>query len=194
VPLDVLLLGVQGSGKGTQAKRLASEYDIAHLSTGDMLRKAIAEGTELGRRVKPILEAGDLVPDDLMIELIRGRIQSPETADGFILDGFPRTMAQADALDAMLAEIDRPLSVVLELQVPDDVAIERLRKRAVDEGRSDDTPEAISNRIDLYHRETKPLVSHYRLAGNLVGIHGDRSENEVFAEIQDAVDQARVAT
>jgi adenylate kinase len=194
VPLDVLLLGVQGSGKGTQAKRLSSEYDIAHLSTGDMLRKAIAEGTELGRRVKPILEAGDLVPDDLMIELIRGRIQSPETADGFILDGFPRTMAQADALDAMLAEIDRPLSVVLELQVPDDVAIERLRKRAVDEGRSDDTPEAISNRIDLYHRETKPLVSHYRLAGNLVGIHGDRSENEVFAEIQDAVDQARVAT
>jgi adenylate kinase len=194
VPLDVLLLGVQGSGKGTQAKRLASEYDIAHLSTGDMLRKAIAEGTELGRRVKPILEAGDLVPDDLMIELIRGRIQSPETADGFILDGFPRTMAQADALDAMLSEIDRPLSVVLELQVPDDVAIERLRKRAAEEGRSDDTPEAIANRIDLYHRETKPLVSHYRLAGNLVGIHGDRSENEVFAVIQDAVDQARVAT
>jgi adenylate kinase len=194
VPLDVLLLGVQGSGKGTQAKRLASEYDIAHLSTGDLLRKAIADGTELGRRVKPILEAGDLVPDDLMIELIRGRIQSPETADGFILDGFPRTMAQADALDAMLSEIDRPLSVVLELQVPDGVAIERLRKRAAEEGRSDDTPEAIANRIDLYHRETKPLVSHYRLAGNLVGIHGDRSENEVFAEIQDAVDQARVAT
>jgi adenylate kinase len=194
VPLDVLLLGVQGSGKGTQAKRLASEYDISHLSTGDMLRKAIADGTALGRRVKPVLEAGDLVPDDLMIELIRGRIQSPETADGFILDGFPRTMAQADALDAMLSEIDRPLSVVLELQVPDDVAIERLRKRAAEEGRSDDTPEAIANRIDLYHRETKPLVSHYRLAGNLVGIHGDRSENEVFAEIQDAVDQARVAT
>jgi adenylate kinase len=194
VPLDVLLLGVQGSGKGTQAKRLALEYDIAHLSTGDMLRKAVADGTDLGRRVKPILEAGDLVPDDLMIELIRGRIQSPETADGFILDGFPRTMAQADALDAMLSEIDRPLSVVLELQVPDDVAIERLRKRAAEEGRSDDTPEAIANRIDLYHRETKPLVSHYRLAGNLVGIHGDRSENEVFAEIQDAVDQARVAT
>ena len=194
MPLDVLLLGVQGSGKGTQAKRLASEYDIAHLSTGDMLRKAVTEGTELGRRVKPILEAGDLVPDDMMIELIRGRIQSPETADGFILDGFPRTMAQADALDAMLSEIDRPLSVVLELQVPDDVAIERLRKRAAEEGRSDDTPEAIANRIDLYHRETKPLVSHYRLAGNLVGIHGDRSENEVFAEIQDAVDQARVAT
>jgi adenylate kinase len=178
----------------TQAKRLASEYDIAHLSTGDMLRKAIAEGTELGRRVQPILEAGDLVPDDLMIDLIRERIQAPDTEGGFILDGFPRTMAQADALDSMLSEVDRPLTVVLELQVPDDVAIERLRRRGVEEGRSDDTPEAIANRIDLYHRETKPLVSHYRLAGNLVGIHGDRPENEVFTEIQQAVDQASVAT
>jgi adenylate kinase len=194
VPLDVLLLGVQGSGKGTQAKRLSSEYDIAHLSTGDMLRKAIAEGTELGRRVQPILEAGDLVPDDLMIDLIRERIQAPDTEGGFILDGFPRTMAQADALDSMLSEVERPLTVVLELQVPDDVAIERLRRRGVEEGRSDDTPEAIANRIALYHRETKPLVSHYRLAGNLVGIHGDRPENEVFTEIQQAVDQASVAT
>ena len=194
MPLDLLLLGVQGSGKGTQAKRLAAEYGLEHLSTGDMLRQAIAEGTELGWRVKPILEAGDLVPDDLMIELIRKRLEAPEAAVGFILDGFPRTMAQADALDSMLAEIDRPLSVVLELQVPDDVAIQRLRKRAVEEGRSDDTPEAIANRIDLYHRETKPLVSHYRLAGNLVGIHGDRSENEVFSEIQQAVEQAKVAS
>ena len=194
MPLDLLLLGVQGSGKGTQAKRLAAEYGLEHLSTGDMLRQAIAEGNELGRKVKPILEAGDLVPDDLMIELIRKRLEAPEAAVGFILDGFPRTMAQADALDSMLAEIDRPLSVVLELQVPDDVAIQRLRKRAVEEGRSDDTPEAIANRIDLYHRETKPLVSHYRLAGNLVGIHGDRSENEVFSEIQQAVEQAKVAS
>jgi adenylate kinase len=194
VPLDLLLLGVQGSGKGTQAKRLAAEYGLEHLSTGDMLRQAIAEQTDLGRRVKPILEAGDLVPDDLMIELIRKRLEAPEAANGFILDGFPRTMAQADALDSMLAEVDRPLSVVLELQVPDEVAIQRLRKRAVEEGRSDDTPEAIANRIDLYHRETKPLVSHYRLAGNLVGIHGDRSENEVFSEIQQAVEQAKVAS
>ncbi len=193
MPLDVLLLGVQGSGKGTQAKRLASEYGLAHLSTGDILRQAIAEGTELGHRVKPIYDAGDLVPDDLMIELIRERLQSPEAAEGFILDGFPRTMAQADALDSMLAEINRPLAAVLELQVPDDVAIERLRKRAVEEGRSDDTPEAISKRIELYHEQTKPLVSHYRLAGNLVGIHGDRPENEVFAEIQQSIEQARVA-
>jgi adenylate kinase len=194
VPLDLLLLGVQGSGKGTQAKRLAAEYGLAHVATGDMLRTAMAAGTPLGRRVRPIYDAGELVPDDLMIDLIRERLQSPDTEAGFILDGFPRTMAQADALDAMLSEIDRPLSVVFELQVPDEVAIERLHKRAVDEGRADDTADAITKRIELYHRETKPLVSHYRLAGNLVGIHGDRSENEVFSEIQQAVEQAQVAS
>ena len=194
MPLDVLLLGVQGSGKGTQAKRLAAEYGLAHVATGDMLRTAMAAGTPLGRRVRPIYDAGELVPDDLMIDLIRERLQSPDTEAGFILDGFPRTMAQADALDAMLSEIDRPLSVVFELQVPDEVAIERLHKRAVDEGRADDTADAITKRIELYHRETKPLVSHYRLAGNLVGIHGDRSENEVFSEIQQAVEQAKVAS
>jgi len=194
VPLDVLLLGVQGSGKGTQAKRLATEYGLAHIATGDMLRTAMADGTPLGQRVKPIYDAGELVPDDLMIELIRERLQAPDAENGFILDGFPRTMPQADALDSMLEEIDRPLAVVFELQVPDSVAIERLRKRAAEEGRSDDTPEAIAKRIELYNEQTKPLVSHYRLAGNLVGIHGDRPENEVFSEIQQAVDQAEVAS
>ena len=192
MPLDVLLLGVQGSGKGTQAKRIASDYGLAHIATGDILRAAMAEGTPLGQRVKPIYDAGELVPDDLMIELIRERLQSADTGNGFILDGFPRTMAQADALDEMLSEIDRPLAVVFELQVPLDVAIERLSKRAVEEGRRDDTPDAIAKRIELYNQETAPLVSHYRLAGNLVGIHGDRPATEVFAEIQDALDQARV--
>jgi adenylate kinase len=194
VPLDVLLLGVQGSGKGTQAKRIASEYGLAHIATGDILRKAMAEGGELGRRVQPIYDRGDLVPDDLMIELIKERLQAEDTRDGFILDGFPRTMPQAEALDSMLSEIDRPLTVVFELQVPEEVAIERLERRSADEGRVDDTPEAIARRIDLYHRETEPLVSHYRLAGNLVGIHGNRTENEVFSEIQQALDQARVAS
>ena len=193
MPLDVLLLGVQGSGKGTQAKRIASDYGLAHVATGDMLRAAMSADTPLGRRVRPIYDAGELVPDDLMIDLIRERLQAPDTESGFILDGFPRTMPQADALDAMLSEIDRPLSVVFELQVPDEIAIERLHKRAVEEGRPDDTPDAIAKRIELYHRETKPLVSHYRLAGNLVGIHGSQPESDVFAEIQEALDQARVA-
>ena len=192
MPLDVVLLGVQGSGKGTQAKRIASDYGLAHIATGDILRAAMAEGTPLGLRVRPIYDAGELVPDDLMIELIRERLQAPDTENGFVLDGFPRTMAQADALDSMLSEIDRPLSVVFELQVPVDIAIERLSKRAREEGRRDDTPEAIAKRIELYHQETAPLVSHYRLAGNLVGIHGDGPETDVFAEIQEALDQARV--
>jgi len=194
VPLDVLLLGVQGAGKGTQARRIASDYGLAHIATGEMLRDAIADGSELGRRVQPILESGELVPDDLMIELIRERLQSEDAENGFVLDGFPRTMTQAEALDSMLAEIGRPLSAVFELQVPDEVALERLHRRAEEEGRADDTPEAIEKRLELYHRETKPLVEHYRLLGNLVGIHGDRPENEVFAEIQQAVDQARVAS
>jgi adenylate kinase len=192
MPLDVLLLGVQGSGKGTQAKRIASDYGLAHIATGDILRAAMANGTPLGLRVRPIYDAGELVPDDLMIQLIRERLLAPDTENGFILDGFPRTMPQADALDSMLSEIDRPLSVVFELQVPVDIAIERLSKRAMEEGRRDDTPEAIAKRIELYHQETAPLVSHYRLAGNLVGIHGDRPETDVFAEIQEALDQARV--
>jgi len=193
VPLNVLLLGVQGSGKGTQAKRLAGEYGLAHIATGDMLRDAIASGSELGKRVQPILESGRLVPDDLMIELIRERLQALGPDEGFVLDGFPRTMTQAEALDEMLAEIGRPLSVVFELQVPDEVATGRLHARARDEGRADDTPEAIAKRIDLYHQETEPLVGHYRLAGNLVGIQGDRPPNEVFARIQEALDQAQVA-
>ncbi len=194
MPLDVLLLGVQGAGKGTQAKRIASDFELAHIATGEMLRDAIADGSELGRRVQPILESGELVPDDLMIELIRERLQSEDAENGFVLDGFPRTMGQAEALDSMLAEIGRPLSVVFELQVPDEVAVERLHLRAEEEGRADDTPEAIEKRLELYHRETEPLVGHYRLLGNLVGIHGNRPENEVFAEIQQAVDQARVAS
>jgi len=192
VSQNVLLLGVQGSGKGTQAKRIASEYGTAYIGTGEMLRNAIAAGTELGRRVAPIYERGELVPDDVMIDLIRARLSDHDAAEGFVLDGFPRTAAQANALDAMLAEIGRPLDIVFELQVPDDVALERLRQRAEEESRSDDTPEAIQRRIARYYQETEPLIAHYRTRGNLVGIHGDRPINEVFAEIQRALDQAAV--
>jgi adenylate kinase len=190
--VNILLLGPQGSGKGTQAKRIADEYGLTHVATGDMLRQAIAAGTPLGERVQPILESGRLVPDDLMIELIRERLSDDETAGGFVLDGFPRTMPQAHALDAMLREIGRDLTLAFELQVPDGVAIERLTKRAKEEGRPDDTPEAIAERLALYHNETEPLVEHYRMNSNLVGIHADRPINEVFAEIQRALEQATV--
>jgi adenylate kinase len=187
--VNVLLLGPQGSGKGTQAKRIAAEYGIPHVATGDMLRNAIAQETELGRQVKPILESGELVPDDLMIELIQERLEQPDTAQGFILDGFPRTAAQADALDRMLSEIGRELSIVFEFQLPDAVARERLLRRAALENRTDDTPEAIARRLALYHEQTEPLVEHYRLQGNLVGLHGGRTVNEVFTEVQEALDQ-----
>jgi adenylate kinase len=154
-----------------------------------MLRAAIEEGSELGQRVKPILESGQLVPDDLMIELIRERLAQPDAEAGFVLDGFPRTAPQADALDRMLDEIGRPLSIVFEFQLSDDVARERLLKRADLEGRTDDSPEVIDRRLALYHELTEPLVEHYRLHGNLVGIHGDRSVNEVFSEVQEALEQ-----
>jgi adenylate kinase len=188
--VNVLLLGPQGSGKGTQAKRIEAEYGIPHIATGEMLRAAIEQDTELGRRVKPILESGQLVPDDMMIDLIRERLSDPDAEGGFILDGFPRTPPQADALDEMLDEIGRALTIVFEFQLPDEIAKERLQRRAELEGRADDTPEVIDRRLALYHEQTEPLVEHYRLQGNLVGIHGNRSVNEVFAEIQQALEQA----
>jgi adenylate kinase len=189
---DILLLGPQGAGKGTQGKLIAAEYDIPHVATGDMLRAAMAAHTPLGLRVKPIYDAGGLVPDDLMVELIRERLGEVDAAEGFVLDGFPRTMAQAEALDEMLREIGRELDVVLEFQLEDAVGRERMLRRAAEEGRADDTPEAIDRRLGLYHRETEPLIEHYRARGNVVGIHADRSVAEVFAEIQQALEQLAV--
>jgi adenylate kinase len=190
VALNLLILGPQGAGKGTQAKRIANEYGVPHISTGDILRAAIAAATDLGLRVKPIVESGSLVPDELMVDLIRERVGADDTEPGFVLDGFPRTLAQAEALDAMTSEIGRTFTVVLALQVPDEVARERMLGRAAKEGRTDDTPEAIDRRLELYHRETEPLLEHYRTRGRFVPIHGDRSEGEVFAEIQQAIEQA----
>ena len=154
-----------------------------------MLRAAIAAGTPLGLRVKPIYDRGELVPDELAIELIRDRLGEEDAESGFVLDGFPRTMAQAEALDAMLAEIGRELDLVLALQIDDESVKDRLLKRAGEEGRMDDTPEVIARRLETYHRETSPLVEHYRTRGLAVGIHADRTVSEVFAEIQRAIEQ-----
>jgi adenylate kinase len=189
VPLNVLLLGPQGSGKGTQANRISAEYGIPHIASGEILRAEMQAGTDLGRRVKDVVDRGDLVSDDLMIELIRTRLGQADTDAGFVLDGFPRTSVQAEALDEMFGDIGRSFSVVFALQIPDDVAVERLLRRAEIEGRTDDTLEAIQRRLETYHRETAPLVEYYRVRGNLVPVHGERSENEVFAEIQSALEQ-----
>ena len=190
--LNILLLGPQGAGKGTQGKLISREYGFPHIATGDILRAAMGEGTELGCKVKPIYDAGGLVPDDIMIGLIRERLAADDAANGFVLDGFPRTAVQAEALDEMLDEIGRPLTVVLEFQLPEEVSIERLTRRAGEEGRADDTPEGIRRRLRLYHEETEPLIEHYRARGNLVGIPADRPVEAVWTEIQRVLEQVAV--
>lgn len=182
--MRILILGPQGSGKGTQAKRIAAAYGIPHIATGDMFRAAVADGSELGLKVGPMLEEGLLVPDDLTIELIRERLANE---DGFVLDGFPRTVPQAEALDSMLEEIGKPLDAVILLQVSDDVATERLRERAELEGRSDDSPEAIATRLRQYHELTELVVDRYQLAGIEVIVDGEQGMDEVFAAVQDAL-------
>jgi adenylate kinase len=182
--MRLLILGPQGSGKGTQAKRIAAAYDAPHIATGDILRTAVANGSELGKQVRPILERGDLVPDDLMIGLIRERL---DDEDAFVLDGFPRTVAQAEALDAMLEEIGKPLDAVILLRVSDEVATQRLEARARAEGRADDSPEAIRNRLRLYHELTEQVVDRYALAGIEVIVDGEQTMDEVFADIQAAL-------
>ena len=183
--MRILILGPQGSGKGTQAKRIAAAYDAPHVATGDILRAAVSDGTELGDRVRPILERGDLVPDELMIELIRERLADE---DAFVLDGFPRTVAQAEALDAMLDEIGKPIDAVILLRVSDEVATARLETRAREEGRADDSPEAIRNRLRLYHELTELVVDRYQLAGIEVIVDGEQPMEDVFAAIQDALE------
>jgi adenylate kinase len=192
--MNVLLLGPQGSGKGTQARLVAQDYGLPQIATGDMLRAAIAAGTELGQQVKPILDSGRLVPDDLMVELIRERLSEPDAGDGFVLDGFPRTLAQAEALDDMLDEIGRELDVIMEFQLDEETAIQRMLGRAAEEGRADDTPEVMRKRLELYREMTLPVVEHYRATGKLVGIHADRSIEDVYAEVQQALEQVRSRT
>jgi len=168
-------------------------YGIPHIATGDMIREMKELEAEPGPELKEVYDRGDLVSDDLMIRLIRSRLSRGDTVGGFVLDGFPRTMAQAEALDELLGELGRNLDVVFDFQVPDhDVLLERMLRRAAEEGRSDDTPEAITRRLELYERETAPLVEYYRSTrGNVVGIHADRSIEEVFHEIEQSLDEVQ---
>lgn len=187
--MRMLILGPQGSGKGTQAKLIAAAYGIAHVATGDILREAVEDGSELGHRVRPILERGDLVPDDLMIDLIRERLEDEE---GYVLDGFPRTLPQSEALAAMLDEIGKPLDAVILLDASDAVVTARLEARALAEGRADDSPEAIGNRLRLYHELTEPVVERYRREGTLVAVDGEGTVEEVAAAIERALAEVGV--
>ena len=192
MPLDIVILGPPGAGKGTQARRISGELGIPHVATGDMLREAMAAGTELGLQVRPIYDRGELVPDELMVELIRERLDDADAETGFILDGFPRTIDQVEALDRMLAELDREVSIVFEFQLEEEVAVKRLMRRAAEEGRSDDTPGVVRYRFSVFCERTAPLVAHYRAQGKLLGIHADRSIDQVFAELQQALDHVAV--
>ncbi len=187
--MNLLLLGPQGSGKGTQATRIAAEYGIPHVSTGDMFRVALANGSELGRRIKPLYDAGELIPDELTVELIEHRLSQDDARDGFVLDGFPRNLAQAAVFDSMLAAIGRELDAILLFELPTELGRQRALGRAREEGRTDDTPEAIDRRLAIYHEQTVPVVEHYRATGKLVPLHAGASVNQVFAEIQRALDQ-----
>ena len=189
--MNVLLLGPQGSGKGTQAKLIAKTYGIPQVATGDMARELKELDTPLGHEVKEIYDRGELLSDDLIVRMIRDRLSRGDTIPGFILDGFPRNLAQAEALDALLEEVGRRLDIVFEFQIGDrEVLMERIAIRAVEEGRTDDTPDAIRKRLEIYDRETAPLVEHYRAKhANVVGIHADQPVDDVFAEVREALEQ-----
>jgi adenylate kinase len=165
------------------------EYGIPHVSTGDMFRAEQAAGTDFGKRVGEIMESGELVPDELTVAMIQDRLSRPDAGEGFVLDGFPRNLAQAEALDDMLSNIGRGLDAILFFNVPDEVGLERALQRAKLENRADDTPDVLAKRLEIYHRETEPIVEHYRTTGKLVPLHAGRTVEEVWREIADALEQ-----
>jgi adenylate kinase len=194
--MRLILLGPPGAGKGTQAKRLVERYGIPQLSTGDMLRAAVAAGTPVGLKAKAVMAAGGLVSDDIVIGIVADRIQQPDAHNGFILDGFPRTVAQAEALDAMLAEKGLPLDAVIELKVDQTGLVARIVNRAAETRalgetvRADDDPEVFKTRLAAYNRDTAVVAPYYKGRGQLHEIDGSRSIDEVSAAIEKALQPA----
>lgn len=168
--IRVVLLGAPGAGKGTQAKLLAQAKHLVHISTGDMLREAVAAGTELGKKVGQIINSGQLVPDDVMVSLIANRIAEPDAKEGFILDGFPRTVPQAEALDQLLKKLDKNLTHVLLFDVSEDAVLKRLAGRQAAESRADDSVEVQRERLRVYREKTEPLISFYQQQKRLLRI------------------------
>ncbi|MBR3181637.1 MAG: adenylate kinase [Eggerthellaceae bacterium] len=206
--MNIVLLGGPGAGKGTQAAKLVEEFKTPHISTGDMLRAAVKAGTPLGKKAKSYMDAGELVPDDVIIGLVIDRLQEPDTDAGFILDGFPRTSAQAVALDAELGKLERPLDAALLIDVDPEVIVKRLcsRRMCRDCGfigseadktcpkcggemyqRDDDNETTVRNRLDVYEKSTSPLIDYYRGSELLVSIDGDRNPEIVYADVKEAL-------
>lgn len=180
---NFILFGPPGSGKGTQSVKIAEKYNLAHISTGDIFRKNIREKTELGLKVQSIIEKGELVPDELLIEILENAMDQYEEKKGFVFDGFPRTKQQAKDMDVMLEKRNESVSLVLALEVNDDIIIARLLKRAELEGRKDDTKEVIENRINVYNNQTQPLIDFYKDENKFASVNGIGSIDEIFNNI-----------
>jgi adenylate kinase len=182
--IRLVFLGPPGAGKGTQAVKIAQKYGIPHISTGDILRDAVKEGTELGKLAKSYMDKGELVPDDVIIGIIRERLSEKDVMErGFILDGFPRTIAQAKALDELLSELKMPLDAVIFLNVDDEEIVKRLLAR----GRADDTEEVIRNRLEVYRKQTAPLIDYYSEKGILAEIYGVGEIEEIMKKIEESL-------
>lgn len=185
--MNIILFGPPAAGKGTQAKRLVETRGMVQLSTGDMLRAAIANGTELGRKVKAIMDAGSLVSDEIVIDLIRENLPAAEKAGGAIFDGFPRTVAQAEALDKMLATRGYGIDKVVRLKVDEQALMARIEKRFADQGRADDNPDSYKVRLAAYNAQTAPLLPYYAAQGKLFEVDGMGGVDEVAARIDEAL-------
>ncbi len=185
--MRLVLLGPPGSGKGTQATRLKDKLGLAHISTGDMLRAEISAGSELGKQAKAVMDAGNLVSDEILLGMLESRLSQADVAKGFILDGYPRNVAQANALDALLAKIGQPLDAVVQLDVATDLLVQRIAGRAAEQGRADDNPESVRNRLNVYNEQTAPVVDFYAGRGTLVRVDGVGELDEVEARIHKAI-------
>ena len=187
--LYIVIFGAPGSGKGTQSERIVEKYGINHISTGDVLRAEIKNGTELGKTAKGYIDQGQLIPDELMIDILASVFDSFKDSKGVIFDGFPRTIAQAEALKKMLAERGQDVSVMLDLEVPEDELMVRLIKRGKDSGRADDNEETIKKRLHVYHSQTSPLIDWYKNEKKYQHINGLGTMDGIFADICEAVDK-----
>ncbi|HET8865413.1 MAG TPA: adenylate kinase [Gracilimonas sp.] len=185
--MNIILFGPPGAGKGTQAKKLQNEYSIPHLSTGDIFRAAIKNKTPLGVKVKSILDSGELVPDETVVDLVADELSNEKYQDGYILDGFPRTVVQAKAFDAFLAKNNDSLDAFIFLSVPEEELVKRILSRG--EGRADDTVEKVKTRLSVYRKETEPVMNHYKDQGKVQKIDGMGSIDEIFERIKAALDQ-----
>lgn len=181
--MRIVLLGAPGSGKGTQAAILTERLGVPHISTGVLLRAAVEEGTELGRKAESIMDRGELLPDDIMLGLIEERLGAPDAEPGFILDGYPRNLNQAAALDELLERLEKPLDLAVQIDVDKDQVIARISKRAQEEGRSDDSEATVRKRMQVYEEQTAPVVEHYARKGLLTRVLGEGSIEEVNQRI-----------